>query len=73
MADLANIPPGQLPAILRAIRLLARDPSGASIKKLQASGSAWRLRIGSWRVFFEFNQNEHLVKVLKVSDRKDAY
>ncbi len=73
MEDMADMPPAQLPAVLRALRHLARNPSGSNIKKLAAPPDTGRLRVGSWRVFFEFRRNEHIIKILSVTDRKDAY
>ena len=73
MENMADIPSNQLPAILRAIRLLAREPSGPHIKKLHAKTNTWRVRVGNWRILFEFNQSEHILKILNITDRKDAY
>lgn len=71
--NLTEIPPAQLPAILRAIRLLARNPSDSNIKKLKAKPNTWRLRVGKWRILFEFKQSEHIITFTSLSDRKDAY
>ena len=47
---------------------------GLNIKKLRGYDPAtWRYRIGRYRVFFVVDQAEHVVFILSVDDRRDAY
>ena len=47
---------------------------GPSIKRLQGCRPpAWRYRIGRFRVFFAIDEEERIVFLLTVDDRKDAY
>jgi mRNA interferase RelE/StbE len=47
---------------------------GPNIKKLRNwEPETWRYRIGSWRVFYEVNEEDKIVSVITVDPRKDAY
>ncbi len=47
---------------------------GNNIKKLQGyTPETWRYRIGKFRVFYIVGQEEQILYVLTVDDRKDAY
>ena len=47
---------------------------GKNIKKLQwYTPETWRYRIGKFRVFYIVDQEEQIIYVLSVDNRKDAY
>ena len=47
---------------------------GPNIRKLQGYAPAtWRYRIGPYRIFYSLNEDEKIVFMLTVDDRKDAY
>ena len=47
---------------------------GNNIKKLQGySPDTWRYRIGRFRLFYIVNQEESVIHILTIDDRKDAY
>ena len=47
---------------------------GKNIKKLQGyTPETWRYRIGKFRVFYVVDQEEQVLYILTVDDRKDAY
>ncbi len=47
---------------------------GPNIKKLKGfDPETWRYRIGSYRIFYLVNENEHVVFLLTIDDRKDIY
>ncbi|OQY01274.1 MAG: hypothetical protein B6I26_05310 [Desulfobacteraceae bacterium 4572_130] len=47
---------------------------GNNIKKLRGySPETWRYRIGKFRLFYIIDQNEQIISVLTIDDRKDAY
>jgi mRNA interferase RelE/StbE len=58
--------------IISAIRGLANDPRPSGCKKLPGR-SAWRIRIGSYRVIYEINDGCLLVLVIALGHRKDVY
>ncbi|NOQ21646.1 MAG: type II toxin-antitoxin system RelE/ParE family toxin [Candidatus Aegiribacteria sp.] len=47
---------------------------GKNIKKLQGySPDTWRYRIGSFRVFYIVDKKEHIVFILTIDARRNAY
>ena len=47
---------------------------GPNIKKLKSyTPGTWRYRIGSWRFFYEINEEEQIVFMLAASHRSSAY
>ncbi|HQH71970.1 MAG TPA: type II toxin-antitoxin system RelE/ParE family toxin [bacterium] len=48
-------------------------PRPAGIKKLKGSTNRWSLRVGDYRVIYEIYDNELLILVLTIDNRKDAY
>ena len=55
-------------------RLKAEPFWGNNIKKLQGyTPETWRYRIGKFRVFYIVDQEEQILYILTVDDRKDAY
>lgn len=47
---------------------------GPNTKKLRGyEPSTWRYRIGRFRVFFMVDQDERIIYMLSVDDRRDAY
>ena len=47
---------------------------GSNIKKLQRyTPETWRYRIGKFRVFYIVDQEDQILYILTVDDRKDTY
>ena len=47
---------------------------GNNIKKLQGyNPDTWRYRIGKFRIFYIVDQEDQIIYMLTVEDRKDAY
>ncbi|MBI2624513.1 type II toxin-antitoxin system RelE/ParE family toxin [Candidatus Parcubacteria bacterium] len=42
-------------------------------KKLEGSKSAWRIRIGDWRVMYEVDDKSKEVKIYRIKHRSRAY
>lgn len=55
-----------------ALKDLRADPRPAGCVKL-AGGEGWRIRIGDWRAIYDIDDGAHVVTVLRVKHRKDAY
>ncbi|MXY44892.1 MAG: type II toxin-antitoxin system RelE/ParE family toxin [Dehalococcoidia bacterium] len=43
------------------------------VARVRGNSARWRLRIGSWRVFFIYDAMERAILVLDVLHRRDAY
>ncbi|MGH9367896.1 MAG: type II toxin-antitoxin system RelE family toxin [Thermoanaerobaculia bacterium] len=46
-------------------------PSGARLRDWEPP--TWRIRVGSWRIFFEIDDAERIVFLTAADHRKDAY
>ena len=47
---------------------------GNNIKKLQGyTPDTWRYRIGKFRLFYVVDQEDQIIYILTIDDRKDAY
>jgi mRNA interferase RelE/StbE len=71
--EIDAIPAREAIRIVEAVGRLAEDPRPAGCKKLKGHDDLWRIRIGSYRVIYFIGDAIRLVRVEKVSDRKDAY
>jgi mRNA interferase RelE/StbE len=78
--DLRGIARSGQPQVERKLRevvypqLRKRPHFGPSIKKLRGwQPETWRYRIGSWRLFFEIDEDEHIVFMIAASHRSSAY
>lgn len=58
--------------IIKAIRELAEEPRPQGSKKLSGR-PAWRIRIGSYRVIYEIQDDHFLVLVVDIGHRREIY
>lgn len=70
--QLAKIDRAQQQRIIVAIRELTVDPRPSGCKKLSGR-SAYRIRVGSYRVIYEIHDGRLLVIVVTIGNRKDVY
>jgi len=71
--DIRNIDKQQILRIVEAIRSLEEDPFPKQSKKLKASESAYRLRVGDYRILYEVDIHNKVVEIFHIRHRKDAY
>ena len=71
---LRKMPSNTASLIREKLTLLAENPFGAhsNAKKLQGR-SAYRLRVGDWRVIYEINNEELHIFVIKIAPRGEVY
>ncbi|AEK72125.1 Plasmid stabilization system addiction module toxin, RelE/StbE family protein [Thermococcus sp. 4557] len=43
------------------------------VQKLKGYGNVYRLRVGQYRVIFEYLKEDRVVKILKVGKRENVY
>jgi len=70
--QLARIDRTQQQRIIAAIRELVADPRPSGCKKLSGR-TAWRIRIGCYRVIYEIHDQRLLVLIVAIGDRKNVY
>lgn len=71
--DVRRIGKGNLERIMGAVESLSRNPFPRGCKKLKASRSGHRVRVGDYRVIYEVDPEEKTITVFHIRHRKDAY
>ncbi len=59
--------------VLDAIEDLADEPRPHGAKKLVGEKTAWRLRVGDYRVIYDVFDDELVVTVVRAAHRRDVY
>jgi mRNA interferase RelE/StbE len=59
--------------VLDAVEDLADDPRPHGAKKLVGEQTAWRIRIGDYRVIYDIFDNELTVSVVRAAHRREVY
>ena len=71
--DLRKIEKSRIPVILEAIEALGENPRPAGCRKLAGSESAYRIRVGDYRVVYTIEDTIRIVEVDRIRHRKDVY
>lgn len=59
--------------ITQRIRSLADDPRPPGVVKLAGNSEKYRIRQGDFRILYEIKDDELIVYVVGIADRKEAY
>jgi len=59
--------------IFTQIESLARSPRPSGCRKLKGSENLWRIRIGDYRVIYSIDDKLHVIDVVAVRHRSQAY
>ncbi|BFM25206.1 type II toxin-antitoxin system RelE family toxin [Microbacterium sp. che218] len=59
--------------VLEAISGLRENPRPPAAKKLVGEQTAWRIRIGDYRVIYDVFDGELVVTVVRAGHRRDVY
>jgi len=49
------------------------EPRPSGVKKLEGASDLWRVRVGDWRVVYRISDREHLIDIIAVRHRREAY
>ncbi len=71
--ELRKLDPGIRRRILSGIAELEQDPRPAGCKKLAGESTAWRIRVGDYRILYEVVGNILVVTVVRVAHRREVY
>lgn len=70
--ELEAVPPKDRKRIVRRIEGLATDPRPPGCEKLSGE-EKYRLRQGNYRILYEIIDQELIVTVVKIGNRRDVY
>ncbi len=74
LKELKSIPKNEREAIKDKISKLAYFPlARLDVKKLKGHHNVYRLRVGDYRIIFEYIKEERTIKILKVGKRESVY
>lgn len=60
--------------VIQALRNLAQNPRPQGARKLGGKlRGAWRIRVGSYRILYDIDDDEHAVIILAVLHHREAY
>jgi mRNA interferase RelE/StbE len=59
--------------IAAAIDTLSEEPRPAGVRKLTGHRSLYRIRVGSYRVVYEIDDESKLIRITRVRHRREAY
>ena len=71
--DLARLERNVRQRIADAIAMLADNPYPAGSLKLSGFEDYRRIRVGSFRVVYQVRDNELIIFIIRIADRKDVY
>jgi mRNA interferase RelE/StbE len=71
--DLRGIDRAQVPRIIAAAERLARNPTPPGSRKLVGSEHIYRIRIGDYRVIYEYGATPGAICIFHVRHRREAY
>ena len=73
LKELENVPKIFRVKIISKIDELANDPRPSGVRKLENALDTYRVRAGNYRIIYKIEDDQLLIEVIKVTDRKDAY
>ena len=71
--DIQDLPPATRERIVEAIRSLRETPFPRGAHKLQGLENHYRLRVGDYRVLYEFDAAAQNITIYRVKHRREAY
>jgi len=73
LKELENVPKIFRVKIISKIDELANDPRPSGVRKLENALDTYRVRAGNYRIIYKIEDDQLLIEVIKVANRKDAY
>ena len=59
--------------ITQRILALADDPRPPGVEKLSGTSEKYRIRQGNFRIVYEIHDDQLVVNIIRIGDRKDVY
>lgn len=70
--DLDRIETKMRNRVIAHLLMLRNDPR-TNAKKLKGIDNAWRIRIGNFRIIYEIEDKNRIVKIYRIKHRSKAY
>ena len=71
--DLKSLPKDIYLLVAKALRNLKVEARPHGCTKISGSTNDWRIRIGKYRIVYEIDDNNLIIKVYRIKHRKEAY
>ncbi len=71
--DIKKLSAEDFQRIIPHIKVLSENPRPIGCRKITNSKNDWRIRIGDYRVIYEIDEKEKVVRVMRVRPRRDVY
>lgn len=71
--ELKKIHKSKIPSLLKAVESLSQNPFPTGVKKLSGSDITYRIRVGTYRIVYDFYNDELIIEIIRVRHRKDVY
>jgi mRNA interferase RelE/StbE len=70
--ELRKLPIAARKQVSELVDSLAHDPRPRGVKKMVGAG-AWRIRIGDYRVVYSIMDQQLVVEIIKIGNRREVY
>jgi len=67
--SLARLPRREAERVLSALNQMSQNPFAGDVRRLTNQPSAYRRRVGNWRIFFDVNYRQRLIAVVAIERR----
>ena len=67
--QLRGFPARDQERVVAALQAMKQDPFSGDIVRLRSQPTAWRRRVGNYRIFFDVYPNQVLIEVLEIRRR----
>jgi mRNA interferase RelE/StbE len=67
--DFQKLPPKEQRRVKAALLSMQEDPFRGDIKRLKGQATAWRRRVGNYRIIYDLHVDQHLVVVAGILRR----
>jgi len=71
--DLNKLEQADFDRIIAQMKALAENPRPAGCRKIKGSINDWRIRSGVYRIIYEIDDTDKVVKIYRIRHRKEVY
>lgn len=71
--DLKKLSAANFERIIPHLKSLAEEARPAGSRKISGSEHDWRIRVGTYRIIYELNEKEKVVKIMRIRHRREVY